>query len=51
VVDPAFTLPLIGHLAPLEWVTEAKRVETRAERLKTTLLWVSQGKQRNWKYM
>jgi uncharacterized protein YdeI (YjbR/CyaY-like superfamily) len=35
----------------IEWVTEAKREETRAERLKTTLLWVSQGKQRNWKYM
>jgi len=35
----------------IEWITEAKREETRAERLKTTLLWVSQGKQRNWKYM
>jgi uncharacterized protein YdeI (YjbR/CyaY-like superfamily) len=35
----------------VEWITEAKRAATRAERLKTTLLWVSQGKQRNWKYM
>jgi hypothetical protein len=35
----------------VEWITEAKRAETRTERLKTTLLWVSQGKQRNWKYM
>ena len=35
----------------IEWITEAKRTETRAERLKTTLLWVSQGKPRNWKYM
>jgi len=35
----------------VEWITEAKREETRRERLKTTLLWVSQGKQRNWKYM
>ncbi|MBO3102394.1 (Fe-S)-binding protein [Cellulomonas fengjieae] len=23
VVDPSFALPLLGHLAPLEWVTEA----------------------------
>lgn len=35
----------------IEWITEAKRPETRAERLKTTLLWVAEGKQRNWKYM
>lgn len=35
----------------LEWITEAKRAETRAKRLKTTLTWVAQGKQRNWKYM
>jgi uncharacterized protein YdeI (YjbR/CyaY-like superfamily) len=35
----------------VEWITEAKREATRAERLKTTLLWVAQGKQRNWKYM
>ena len=35
----------------IEWITEAKRTETRAERLKTTLTWVAQGKQRNWKYM
>ena len=35
----------------IEWITEAKRAETRAERLKTTLKWVAEGKQRNWKYM
>jgi len=35
----------------IEWITEAKRPETRAERLKTTLQWVAQGKHRNWKYM
>jgi uncharacterized protein YdeI (YjbR/CyaY-like superfamily) len=35
----------------IEWITEAKRAETRAERLKTTLQWVAQGKPRNWKYM
>lgn len=35
----------------IDWITEAKRPATRAERLKTTLQWVAQGKQRNWKYM
>jgi uncharacterized protein YdeI (YjbR/CyaY-like superfamily) len=34
----------------IEWITEAKRPETRAERLKTTLAWVKDGKQRHWKY-
>jgi uncharacterized protein YdeI (YjbR/CyaY-like superfamily) len=34
----------------VEWITEAKRPETRAERLKTTLKWVAEGKQRHWKY-
>ena len=34
----------------IEWITEAKRPETRAERLKTTLAWVKEGKQRHWKY-
>jgi uncharacterized protein YdeI (YjbR/CyaY-like superfamily) len=35
----------------IEWITEAKRAETRAERLKTTLQWVAEGKPRNWRYM
>lgn len=35
----------------VDWIIGAKRPETRAERLKTTLQWVAQGKQRNWKYM
>lgn len=35
----------------IEWIVEAKRPETRAERLKTTLQWVAAGKPRNWKYM
>ena len=35
----------------IDWITEAKRPETRAERLKTTLKWVAEGKQRHWKYM
>jgi uncharacterized protein YdeI (YjbR/CyaY-like superfamily) len=33
-----------------EWITEAKRPETRASRLATTLEWLAEGKQRNWKY-
>lgn len=34
----------------LEWITEAKRPETRARRLATTLEWLAAGKARNWKY-
>jgi uncharacterized protein YdeI (YjbR/CyaY-like superfamily) len=34
----------------IEWITEAKREETRAKRLATTLEWLTTGKQRNWKY-
>ncbi len=46
-----------GNFAPshkreyIEWITEAKRAETRATRLATTLEWLAAGKQRNWKYM
>jgi len=35
----------------IEWLTEAKRDETRQKRLATTLEWLAEGKQRNWKYM
>jgi uncharacterized protein YdeI (YjbR/CyaY-like superfamily) len=35
----------------LEWVTEAKREETRNERLATSITWLSEGKARHWKYM
>lgn len=35
----------------VEWITEAKRPETRAQRLATTLEWLAEGKPRNWKYM
>ena len=35
----------------IEWITEAKRAETRENRLATTLAWLSEGKARNWKYM
>lgn len=33
------------------WITEAKRPETRAQRLATTLTWLAEGKKRNWKYL
>ena len=34
----------------IEWITEAKREETRAKRLATTVEWVAEGKSINWKY-
>ena len=34
----------------LEWITEAKRDETRAKRIATSLEWLAEGKRRNWKY-
>ena len=34
----------------VEWITEAKREETRRKRLETTLEWLVAGKRRNWKY-
>lgn len=34
----------------LEWISEAKRAETRTERLKTTIQWLAEGKPRMWKY-
>ena len=34
----------------VEWVTEAKREETRAERMNKTLDMLAEGKSRNWKY-
>ena len=35
----------------IEWITEAKRDETRQKRLATTMEWLAEGKPRNWKYM
>jgi len=35
----------------VQWVTEAKRGQTRQERLKTSISWLAEGKPRNWKYM
>lgn len=34
----------------VEWITEAKRAATRAERVATTVKWLGEGKRRNWKY-
>jgi uncharacterized protein YdeI (YjbR/CyaY-like superfamily) len=34
----------------VEWLTEARRAETRAQRLQTAIEWIAEGKQRNWKY-
>ncbi len=34
----------------LEWITEAKRDETRAKRVAQTVEWLAEGKKRNWKY-
>ncbi len=34
----------------IDWITEAKREATRAQRLATTLAWLAEGKTRNWKY-
>lgn len=34
----------------IEWIVEAKREETRAGRVRTTIEWLKEGKQRNWKY-
>jgi uncharacterized protein YdeI (YjbR/CyaY-like superfamily) len=35
----------------IQWITEAKREETRNERLATSIKWLAEGKARNWKYM
>jgi uncharacterized protein YdeI (YjbR/CyaY-like superfamily) len=35
----------------VEWITEAKREETRARRLRTAIEWMAAGKPHNWKYM
>jgi hypothetical protein len=35
----------------VEWITEAKREETRARRLKTAIQCLAEGKPRNWKYL
>ena len=34
----------------LQWITEAKTEDTRNKRMTTALEWLSEGKNRNWKY-
>jgi hypothetical protein len=34
----------------VEWVTEAKRPETRARRIAEAVAWMAQGRRRNWRY-
>ena len=34
----------------IEWITEAKRDETRVKRLQPAVRWIAEGKSRNWKY-
>ena len=34
----------------VQWITEAKREETRQTRIATAIKWISAGKSRNWKY-
>ena len=35
----------------VDWITDAKREETRKKRLRTTIQWLSKGKPQNWKYL
>jgi uncharacterized protein YdeI (YjbR/CyaY-like superfamily) len=35
----------------VDWITGAKRDETRKKRLKTAIQWLAQGKLQNWRYM
>ena len=34
----------------VQWITEARRPETRARRIATAVEWLAQGRSRNWKY-
>lgn len=34
----------------IEWVSEAKRDETRRQRIATSIAWLAEGKAHNWKY-
>jgi uncharacterized protein YdeI (YjbR/CyaY-like superfamily) len=34
----------------IEWITEAKREQTRLKRVQTAVQWIAEGKARNWKY-
>jgi uncharacterized protein YdeI (YjbR/CyaY-like superfamily) len=34
----------------IEWIADAKRTETRDQRIQTAIDWIAEGKQRNWRY-
>ena len=34
----------------VEWISEAKREETKVKRIATSIAWLAEGKARNWKY-
>lgn len=34
----------------IEWIAEARREETRRNRIATSVRWLAEGKRRNWKY-
>ena len=34
----------------IEWIVDAKRPETRDQRIATAIEWIGEGKQRHWKY-
>jgi uncharacterized protein YdeI (YjbR/CyaY-like superfamily) len=35
----------------VQWITEAKREETRKQRLTTAIEWMAEGKSRHWKHV
>lgn len=44
------SLPPSQQREYLDWIAEAKRDETRAQRIATAVEWLGQGKRRHWKY-
>lgn len=44
------TLSPSGRREYVEWLTGAKQAETRQRRLQTAVEWMSEGKERHWKY-
>jgi len=34
----------------VEWIADAKRQETRTKRIADAVVWIAEGKQRNWRY-
>jgi uncharacterized protein YdeI (YjbR/CyaY-like superfamily) len=44
------SFPPSGRREYVEWVVEAKRPETRANRIAQAIEWLAEGKRRHWKY-